>query len=63
MNGAGRVSNVNDAVLLRTAFSAGRATLGDERLWRNDGRKPKEVKRFMAKKCSASESRDDVGSP
>lgn len=54
---------MNNGVLLRTAFSAGRATLGDERLWRNDGRKPKEVKLFMAKKCSVSESRDDVGSP
>lgn len=53
---------MNNGVLLRTAFRAGRATLGDERLWRNDRRKPKEVKQFTAKKRSVSESRDEVGS-
>lgn len=39
---------MNNGVLLRTACRARRATPGDERLWRNDGRKPKEVKQLMA---------------
>lgn len=63
LNGAERVSNVNNGVLLRTVFRAGRATLWDESLWGNDGRKTKEVKQFMAKNCWVSESRDKAGSP